>query len=198
VKQKGDGCDELDLLPGNMPTRRGMMSILLRLAVKFFDFYQPSISCLLGVEGVSRDQLQIGGLDVKDAFLMANQEEPVQITTKAGKFKVMKNLPGQRLAAKAWYEFLAAFLEKRGVEFSKENPCLGKRNGSLFILLHVDDMMFCGLKDEVEKLINELKTAFTFLSMWPSFLETSLSSSSEPMNYVKMESMCCPEDMLRQ
>ena len=75
---------------------------------------------------------------------------------------------------------------------------LGKRNGSLFILLHVDDMMFCGLKDEVEKLINELKTAFTFLSMWPSFLETSLSSSSEPMNYVKMESMCCPEDMLRQ
>ena len=124
---------------------------------------------MLGVEGVSRDQLQIGGLDVKDAFLMANQEEPVQITTKAGKFKVMKNLPGQRLAAKAWYEFLAAFLEKRGVEFSKENPCLGKRNGSLFILLHVDDMMFCGLKDEVEKLINELKTAFTFLSMWPSF-----------------------------
>ena len=116
---------------------------------------------LLGVEGVPREQLVIGGLDVKDAFLMASQEEPVQITTKSGRFKVMKNLPGQRLAAKAWYEFLASFLEKRGVEFSKENPCLGKRSNSLYLLLHVDDMMFCGVKDEVEKLINELKTAFT-------------------------------------
>eukprot|EP00435_Cladocopium_sp_Y103_P058631 s1031_g20.t1 len=55
------------------------------------------------------------------------------ITTKSGRFKVMKNIPGQRLAAKAWYEYLATFLEKRGVEFSKENPCLGRRSGKLFI-----------------------------------------------------------------
>ena len=67
---------------------------------------------MLGVEGVPQDQLQIRGLDIKDAFLMASQEEPVQITTKAGRFKVMKNLPSQRLAAKAWYDFLASFFEK--------------------------------------------------------------------------------------
>ena len=38
---------------------------------------------MLGVDGVDRDQLQIGSLDVKDAFLMANQEQPVQIGTKS-------------------------------------------------------------------------------------------------------------------
>lgn len=115
---------------------------------------------MLGVEGVSQDQLQIGALDIKDAFLMASQEEPVQITTKKGKFKVLKNLPGQRMAAKAWYDYLADFLEKKGVQFSTENPCLGKRGDKLFILLHVDDMMVSGFKDEVQKLLKELKTEF--------------------------------------
>ena len=121
----------------------------------------PSIYLMmLGVDGVPREELQIGALDVKDAFLMASQEEPVQITTTNGKFKVKKNLPGQRLAAKAWYDYLVSFLKKRGVEFSKENPCVGKRAGRLFLLLHVDDMMICGCKDEVQKLIAELKTEF--------------------------------------
>ena len=116
---------------------------------------------MLSVDGVPREQLQIGALDVKDAFLMANQEEPVQITTKNGKFKVKRNLPGQRLAAKAWFDYLVTYLMKKGVEFSKENPCVGKRNGKLFLLLHVDDMMICGCKDEVQKLIAELKMEFT-------------------------------------
>jgi hypothetical protein len=86
---------------------------------------------MLGVDGVDRDQLQIGSLDVKDAFLMTNQEQPVQIGTKNGKFKVLKNFPGQRMAAKAWYEYIATFLEKKGIKFSKENPCLGKRGDRL-------------------------------------------------------------------
>ena len=115
---------------------------------------------LLGVDGVPREELQIGALDVKDAFLMANQEEPVQIRTKNGRYKVKKNLPDQRLAAKAWYDYLVSFLKKRGVEFSKENPCLGRRAGKLFLLLHVDDIMICGCKDEVQKLIAELKKEF--------------------------------------
>ena len=153
---------------------------------------------MLGVEGVPRDQLQIGGLDVKDAFLMASQEQPIQITTKGGRFKVLKNLPGQRLAAKAWYEFVAAFLEKRGVDFCKENPCLGRRNESLFILPHVVDRMFCGLKDEVERLINELNTEFTMPSTWPSFLVTSLTSSSGPMRSARMGSMSCLAGMQRR
>ena len=89
---------------------------------------------------------------------MADQEEPLQVTTKVGKFKVKKNLPGQRKAARSWYEFIANYLEKKGVTLCPENPCLGRRGGGLFLLLHVDDMMFCGMKSEVEKLIQELKS----------------------------------------
>ena len=116
---------------------------------------------MVGLDGVLPGDVQIGSLDIKDAFLMADQEKQVQITTKVGRFKVLKNLPGQRLAARAWYECLVSFLEGKGVQFSKENPCLGKRNDSLFIRLHVDDVMFCGMKGEVEKLIAELKATFT-------------------------------------
>ena len=62
----------------------------------------PSIYLMmLGVDGVPREELQIGALDVKDAFLMASQEEPVQITTTNGKVKVKKNLPGQRLSCQS-------------------------------------------------------------------------------------------------
>ena len=119
----------------------------------------PAIYLMLtAVDGIDQEEIQIGSLDIKDAFLMADQEEPLQVTTKVGKFKVKKNLPGQRKAARSWYEFIANYLEKKGMTFCPENPCLGRRGGGLFLLLHVDDMMFCGMKSEVEKLIQELKS----------------------------------------
>ena len=119
----------------------------------------PAIYLMLtAVDGIDQEEIQMGSLDIKDAFLMADQEEPLQVTTKAGKFKVKKNLPGQRKAARSWYEFIANYLEKKGMTFCPENPCLGRRGGGLFLLLHVDDMMFCGMKSEVEKLIQELKS----------------------------------------
>ena len=48
----------------------------------------------------------IGALDVKDAFLQVPQERPLRIVTAMGEYKVLRNLPGQRIGAKAWYEHL--------------------------------------------------------------------------------------------
>lgn len=107
---------------------------------------------LTAVDGIDQEEIQIGSLDIKDALLMADQEEPLQVTTKVGKLKVKKGLPGQKKAARSWYEFIADYLGKKGVTFFPENPCLGRRGGGLFLLLNVDDMMFCGTKSEVEKL----------------------------------------------
>ena len=122
----------------------------------------PAIyNMMLGVEGLDRDEVLIGSLDVKDAFLMAEQDRPLQISTGVGRFKVKRNLPGQRIAAKSWYDYLASYLQKKGFEFCRENPCLGKRSGGVYILLHVDDMMFCGVRSEVEKLISEMKSEFS-------------------------------------
>ena len=78
----------------------------------------PAIYLMLtAVDGINQEEIQIGSLDIKDAFPMADQEQPLQITTRVGKFKVKKNLPGQRKAAKSWYEFIASYLEKKGVIF---------------------------------------------------------------------------------
>ncbi|CAK9043853.1 Copia protein, partial [Durusdinium trenchii] len=70
----------------------------------------------------------IGALDVKDAFLQVPQERPLRIITTMGEYKVLRNLPGQRIGAKAWYEHLRSYLiEQQGFEFDIINPCLGKK-----------------------------------------------------------------------
>ena len=54
----------------------------------------------------------IGALDIKDAFLQVAQERPLQISTSLGKYKykVLKNLLGQRIGAIAWYERIRDYL----------------------------------------------------------------------------------------
>ena len=70
----------------------------------------------------------IGALDIKEAFLQVAQERPLQISTSLGKYKVLKNLPGQRIGAKAWYEHIRDYLiSNQGFVFDVVNPCLGKK-----------------------------------------------------------------------
>ena len=78
-------------------------------------------------------------------------------------YRVLKNLQGQRLGAKAWYTCLTNFLVEKGFTFHTENPCLGKlreEDGSVFVLIHVDDLMFYGDVPEVEKFIQVPKSKF--------------------------------------
>ena len=64
----------------------------------------------------------ISALDIKDAFLQVEQERPLQISTALGRYKVLKNLPGQRIGAKAWYEHLRSYLaEELNFEFGVSN-----------------------------------------------------------------------------
>ena len=100
------------------------------------------------MDGVECSEAVIGSLDVKDAFLQVDQEKPVRITTKVGHFRVRKNLPGQRIGAKAWFDHITQFMMHRGFVFCPENPCLGRKDGSVFVLIHVDDILFCGMKSK--------------------------------------------------
>ena len=52
-------------------------------------------------EEVGGERYWLGSLDVKDAFLQVDQEVPTQLRTPNGHFEVLKNLPGQRIGAKA-------------------------------------------------------------------------------------------------
>ena len=106
----------------------------------------------------------LGALDIKDAFLQVPQERPLPITTATGYYKVLKNIPGQRIGAKAWYEFLREYLEKElSFTFDVVNPCLGKQGtGSslVCVLVHVDDVMFTGRQIPVENFVKKLKDKF--------------------------------------
>ena len=106
----------------------------------------------------------IGALDIKDAFLQVEQERPLQISTTLARYKVLKNLPGQRIGAKAWYEHLRSYLaEELNFEFDVVNPCLGKQGDGqnlVCILIHVDDVMFTGRQKAVERFVMKLKEKF--------------------------------------
>ena len=87
-------------------------------------------------------QAVLGTVDIKDAFLMVDQVKPM-VTLLNSKDRVRKNLPGQRLGAKAWYMHFCATLSKDfGFEWCVEQPCLA-RNEHCCIMVHVDDVMFC-------------------------------------------------------
>ena len=103
----------------------------------------------------------LGALDIKDAFLQVPQAAPTQVSTASGHFEVKKKLPGQRIGAKAWFDYLTDWLKAREFSLSEINPCLGRFGHKMMLLIHVDDVMFVGEKDYVmEQFIPDLKQSF--------------------------------------
>ena len=114
----------------------------------------------------SETKVCLGTVDVKDAFLMVDQPSPMLVTLLGKAYTVKRNLPGQRLGAKIWYWHLRGFLSKHlNFEWCPEQPCLA-RNEHCCIMVHVDDIFFCG---------NRAYWNQTFL---PKFAETFKISSS--------------------
>ena len=88
----------------------------------------------------------MGSLDVRDAFLQVEQDDPVRVVLQGQPFIIKRNLPGQRLGAKQWFLCLKSFLmESMNFEFCPEQPCLA-RTPEASIMIHVDDILFVGLK----------------------------------------------------
>ena len=88
----------------------------------------------------------MGSLDVRDAFLQVEQDDPVLVFLQGEPFIIKRHLLGQRLGAKQWYLCLKAFLmESRDFEFCPEQPCLAKTPEAT-IMIHVDDILYVGLK----------------------------------------------------
>ena len=84
------------------------------------------------------EEYWLGAMDVKDAFLQVPQEELTQVKTARGYYEVKRNLLGQRLGAKAWFDYFTDWLKSRGFQFSDINPCLGRRKNQMMVLIHVD------------------------------------------------------------
>ena len=109
----------------------------------------------------SDDEPLMASLDVKDAFLCAPQEQPLRVQLGSLSYLVHRNLPGQRMAARLWYEHLRKFMEKEmAFEFCPEQPCLA-RNDKCSVLIHVDDILYVGSKKFwTETFIPKFKSTF--------------------------------------
>ena len=101
-------------------------------------------------------------IDVKDAFLCVPQERPFSVRLAGRRFNIAKNLPGQRLGAKAWYWFLRRYLsEAFSYEWCPEQPCLCKNSESV-LMVHVDDVLCTGTRRFWdEQFVPKLREKFT-------------------------------------
>ena len=167
----------------------------------------------------------LGALDVKGAFLQAPQEEPTQVTTAGGHFEVRRNLPGQRIGAKAWFNHLTNWLKEKNFKFADINPCLGKLEHKALLLIHVDDILFAGEQQYIEEeLLLAMRKSFeisvqylttpgsTFqflrrtyektengLKILPGkYAETMIEAYEKVMDKVKVQKLPCTQDMLEQ
>ena len=88
----------------------------------------------------------LASLDVRDAFLQVDQDNPILVKRQGKQWVIKKNLPGQRLGAKQWFQYLRAHLEETmQLDFCMEQPCMA-RTKDCTILIHVDEILFVGLE----------------------------------------------------
>ena len=165
----------------------------------------------------------LGLMDVKDAFLQVPEEEPTQVQTARGYYEVKRNLPGQRLGAKAWFDYFTDWLKERGFKFSDINPCLGRKDEQMMVLIHVDDVIYVSTKDYMENTflpdirkrfdiseqhVSDNGTTFTFLrriyeqvkeglKILPGkYAESMVEQYEEKMGRVKIQKLPCGPEML--
>ena len=125
------------------------------------DMYSPATGChtsnlipvivlqmlkQLEMSGLDDEQYGVilAALDIKDAFLQAPQEHVVAVVLAGVEYVVLRNFPGQRLGAKAWYwHFRQYATSALGFEWSAVQPFLARCQENVF-MLHVDDLLFTG------------------------------------------------------
>ena len=66
-----------------------------------------------GLPDTAEYETVLGCLDVKDAFLQVEQEEPILVHIQNQPYVIQKNLPGQRMGAKQWFQHLHKYLSTK-------------------------------------------------------------------------------------
>ena len=150
-----------------------------RLVARDYKFLQPEVEGLcspasnsLGTKvwtalvQSSGGSLSLYSADVKDACLMAQQDEKVYVTLNDKKFKkysLGRCLPGQRVGSKSWYDLLALVLRQKGLVSYKANPSLffkkveSEKQRPLIVSTHVDGLQIIGDDGEVQGLLQHLR-----------------------------------------
>ena len=99
-------------------------------------------------------QFVVVTLDIKDAFLMAQQPptENAFVKVDGRIFKLLRCLPGQRTAASQWFQLFATACRERGLEQDPTQPTLMFIRHLIYLTVHVDDVFIVGREDKVRDL----------------------------------------------
>ncbi|CAJ1454039.1 unnamed protein product [Effrenium voratum] len=102
-------------------------------------------------------------IDVKDAFLNVPQPGKVVVTApqqlsgyEGCMWELNRLLPGQREGTSEWSKLATKLLQESGMEVYEPCPVLFKGTGelkSVRVQMHVDDLLMCGLPEEVNVLL---------------------------------------------
>ena len=119
---------------------------------------EPDESC-----NSSSYKATLASLDIKDAFLQVPQDRVIGVELYGAEYLVLRNLPGQRLGAKAWYWHFRNYVsEVLKCCWCAEQPCIGKcivDGVHNTFIIHVDDLLFAGSHDFW---VNRFLPAMTF------------------------------------
>ncbi|CAE7248688.1 unnamed protein product, partial [Symbiodinium natans] len=85
---------------------------------------------LLSAMFVSSNDRILGSIDVGDAYLMVEQEEPTVVEVDGKYYELGFTLPGQRIGSSAWFNKLKGYLEEYGYATKEEFQELIEMNGN--------------------------------------------------------------------
>ena len=109
-------------------------------------------------------ELNLYSADIKDAYLMVEQDEKVYVTMTSGVHYILgRCLPGQRVGSKSWYDLLALVIKDFGLLTYKANPSvfykpiLNKFDKPLVVSTHVDDLQVMGTEKDVNDLFQHFR-----------------------------------------
>ena len=139
------------------------------------DVYSPSSSSAivkllpaLALSGSFCPNSVLGTLDIGDAFLQVPQPLPRVVRLGREEYVILRCLPGQRDAAKLWYQFFLSKLQQRfSATVCTEQPCVFRVGRKLAMVIHVDDILFLGEQTWVEEVFlpgleQEFKLSYAF------------------------------------
>eukprot|EP00435_Cladocopium_sp_Y103_P011058 s2028_g2.t2 len=109
----------------------------------------------------------LASLDIKDAFLQVPQEKVIEVSLYQQRYLIKRNLPGQRLGAKAWYWYFRSYVSANlNFSWCPEQPCLARCIEEEFnnvFMVHVDDLLFAGSqKFWTEKFLPKMQFSVSF------------------------------------
>ena len=111
--------------------------------------------------------LEVCTLDVKDAYLNCEQKQPVVVEVDSRlmggnegmmTFILERLLPGQRIAASEWFQFMTDLLGQAGLESFGKEPTLfrAKDQDECALVLHADDGILAATNATRKKIIKKL------------------------------------------